>query len=163
YEDADVVLACIGDVPTQETIAAAELLREHVPGLRFRVVNVVDLMALAPARVHPHGLSGHRFATLFGESTEVVAAFHGYPRVLRRGEQRWDFGESSGRHALALEAALADVSGLADAVGHRVVHGGERFAGPAIVDEATREAIAALAPLAPLHTRAALEGIDAAT
>ena len=54
-EEADVVLACIGDVPTQETIAAAALLREHVPELRFRVVNVVDLMALAPADVHPHG------------------------------------------------------------------------------------------------------------
>ena len=84
YEDADVVLACIGDVPTQETIAAAELLREHVPELRFRVVNVVDLMALAPARVHPHGLSGDRFATLFGESTEVVCAFHGYARALHQ-------------------------------------------------------------------------------
>ena len=81
-EEADVVLACIGDVPTQETIAAAALLREHVPELRFRVVNVVDLMALAPADVHPHGITREHFAALFGEATDVVCAFHGYARAL---------------------------------------------------------------------------------
>jgi xylulose-5-phosphate/fructose-6-phosphate phosphoketolase len=83
-EDADVVLACIGDVPTQETIAAAALLREHVPELRFRVVNVVDLMAVAPAEVHPHGMSHERFETLFGQTTNVVCAFHGYARALHQ-------------------------------------------------------------------------------
>jgi acetate kinase len=83
-------------------------------------------------------------------------------RVLRSGMQRWDPGSSSGRHARALCDAVADAGGTADAVGHRVVHGGERFSGPAIVDGATRAAIAGLAELAPLHTRAALEGIDAA-
>ncbi len=83
-EESDVVLACIGDVPTQETIAAAALLREHVPELRFRVVNVVDLMALAPAEVHPHALSRERFEALFGESTDVVCAFHGYARALHQ-------------------------------------------------------------------------------
>ena len=60
-EEPDVVLACVGDIPTLETIAAAALLREHVPELRVRVVNVVDLMALAPADVHPHGMSRERF------------------------------------------------------------------------------------------------------
>ncbi len=83
-EDPDVVLACIGDVPTQETVAAAALLREHVPELRFRVVNVVDLMAVAPADVHPHGMSGDRFKALFGDTTDVVCAFHGYGRALHQ-------------------------------------------------------------------------------
>ncbi|MEY2441211.1 MAG: xylulose-5-phosphate/fructose-6-phosphate phosphoketolase [bacterium] len=83
-EDADVVLACIGDVPTQETIAAAALLREHVPELRFRVVNVVDLMTIAPADVHPHGMSRDRFEDLFGDTTNVVCAFHGYARALHQ-------------------------------------------------------------------------------
>ena len=71
-------------MPTQETIAAAALLREHVPELRFRVVNVVDLMSIAPADVHPHGMSRERFETLFGESTDVVCAFHGYARALHQ-------------------------------------------------------------------------------
>jgi xylulose-5-phosphate/fructose-6-phosphate phosphoketolase len=83
-EEADVVLACIGDVPTQEAVAAAALLREHVPELRFRVVNVVDLMALAPREIHPHGMARERFEALFGESTDVVCAFHGYARALHQ-------------------------------------------------------------------------------
>jgi xylulose-5-phosphate/fructose-6-phosphate phosphoketolase len=83
-EDADVVLAGIGDVPTQETVAAAALLREHVPELRFRVVNVVDLMSLAPRHSHPHGMSRDRFEELFGEDTQVVCAFHGYARALHQ-------------------------------------------------------------------------------
>jgi acetate kinase len=82
--------------------------------------------------------------------------------ILRRGEARWEPGGSGGRHGGALSAALADAAGGADAVGHRVVHGGRRFDGPVRVDDDTRAAIAALAPLAPLHTHAALEGIDAA-
>jgi acetate kinase len=85
--------------------------------------------------------------------------------VLRHGEERWDPGAGAGRHADALRAALADAgagAGQADAIGHRVVHGGRRFAGPALLNRDTRAAIAALAPIAPLHTRAALEGIDAA-
>jgi xylulose-5-phosphate/fructose-6-phosphate phosphoketolase len=83
-EQADVVLACIGDVPTQETIAAAALLREHVPELRFRVVNIVDLMTVMPPAVHPHAMSGDRFEELFGETTDVVCAFHGYARALHQ-------------------------------------------------------------------------------
>lgn len=82
--------------------------------------------------------------------------------ILRRGEERWEPDASAGRHAAALTAVLADAGGEAEAVGHRVVHGGRRFDGPVRVDDETRAAIAALAPLAPLHTRAALEGIDAA-
>ncbi len=83
--------------------------------------------------------------------------------ILQRGEERWEPQASAGRHAAALHAALAGAGGQADAIGHRVVHGGQSFAGPALVDAGTRAAIAALAPLAALHTRAALEGIDAAT
>jgi len=82
--------------------------------------------------------------------------------ILARGEQRWDPGDDTRAHARALHAAIAGAGGRADAVGHRVVHGGARFGGPARIDGDTRAAIAALAPLAPLHTRAALEGIDAA-
>jgi acetate kinase len=84
--------------------------------------------------------------------------------ILARGEQRWEPDDDAGRHAAALRGALAGAGGgEAEAVGHRVVHGGASFDGPARVDDGVRAAIGALAPLAPLHTRAALEGIDAAT
>jgi acetate kinase len=88
--------------------------------------------------------------------------------VLRRGEERWEPGAGAGRHAGALRAALADAGaggagGEAEAIGHRVVHGGERFIGPVHIDPGVRRDIAALQALAPLHTRAALEGIDAAS
>ena len=78
----DVILAAAGDVPTRETVAAAWWLRRTVPDLRVRVVNVVDLYTLQSPRDHPHGLSDDRFAALFGHSTEVVFAFHGYPNVV---------------------------------------------------------------------------------
>jgi xylulose-5-phosphate/fructose-6-phosphate phosphoketolase len=78
----DVILAAAGDVPTLETLAAAQLLREHVPYLRVRVVNVVDLMGLLPGDVHPHGFSEEKFAKLFTADTDVVFAFHGYPRAV---------------------------------------------------------------------------------
>ncbi len=81
-DEPDVVLACAGDVPTLETLAAARLLREHVPYLRVRVVNVVDLMALLPANDHPHGFSDEKFDGLFTTGTDVVFAFHGYPRAV---------------------------------------------------------------------------------
>jgi acetate kinase len=83
-------------------------------------------------------------------------------QVLGRGEERWEPAASAGRHARALRAALSDAGGEAQAVGHRVVHGGSTFDGPVLVDAAARTAIAALGALAPLHARAALEGIDAA-
>ncbi|MDP1848586.1 MAG: acetate/propionate family kinase [Solirubrobacteraceae bacterium] len=98
-----------------------------------------------------------------GSSSLKHALVHaGRGAILAHGEQRWEPGASAGRHAGALAAALADAGGGADAVGHRVVHGGARFTGPAVIGADVRAAIEALAPLAPLHTRAALEGIDAA-
>ncbi len=80
----DVVLACAGDVPTQETLAAADLLRQHLPGLMVRVVNVVDLMRLQPESEHPHGLPDREFDALFTRDKPVVFAFHGYPWLIHR-------------------------------------------------------------------------------
>jgi acetate kinase len=82
--------------------------------------------------------------------------------IIAHGVQRWEPGDRSGRHAQALRTALANGGGRAEAIGHRVVHGGERFTGPARIDDDALREIAALEPLAPLHTRAALEGIEAA-
>ena len=84
-------------------------------------------------------------------------------RVLARGEERWEPSASAGRHATALRAALGGAANEAQAVGHRVVHGGAQFSGPVVVDDAVRASIRALAALAPLHTGAALEGIAAAS
>jgi xylulose-5-phosphate/fructose-6-phosphate phosphoketolase len=81
-EPPDVVLACAGDVPTLETLAAAQLLRQWAPSLRVRVVNVVDLMALQSPAAHPHGLSEHDFDALFTRSQPVVFAFHGFPALV---------------------------------------------------------------------------------
>jgi len=80
----DVVLACCGDIPTLETLAAAKLLREHCPELKVRVVNVVDLMRLQPDREHPHGLSDNEFDALFTPDKPIVFAFHGYPWLIHR-------------------------------------------------------------------------------
>ncbi|WP_203855717.1 phosphoketolase family protein [Plantactinospora mayteni] len=80
----DVVLGCAGDVPTLETLAAADLLRRHLPELRVRVVNVVDLMRLQPASLHPHGLADPQFDTLFTRGRPVVFAYHGYPWLIHR-------------------------------------------------------------------------------
>jgi xylulose-5-phosphate/fructose-6-phosphate phosphoketolase len=83
-EDPDVVLACCGDVPTLEALAAAALLREHLPDLKVRVVNVVDLMRLQPESEHPHGLSDAQFDALFTTDRPVVFAYHGYPWLIHR-------------------------------------------------------------------------------
>jgi xylulose-5-phosphate/fructose-6-phosphate phosphoketolase len=80
----DVVMACAGDVPTLETLAAVELLREHFPGLKVRVVNVVDLMKLVPRSEHPHGLDDKDFDRLFTPDKPVIFAFHGYPWLIHR-------------------------------------------------------------------------------
>ena len=80
----DVVMACAGDVPTLETLAAVSLLREHLPDLRVRVVNVVDLMTLVPDYAHPHGLSDHDFDALFTRDRQVLFVFHGYPTLIHR-------------------------------------------------------------------------------
>ncbi len=82
--DPDVVLACAGDIPTLETLAAAWLLREHLPDLRVRVVNVVDLMRLQDEREHPHGLSRREFDALFTTDRPIVFAYHGYPWLIHR-------------------------------------------------------------------------------
>ena len=82
--EADVVLACIGDVPTLETLAAAAMLREHLPSLRVSVVNVVDLMRLVPPSEHPHGLPDDDFDGLFPLGTPVVLAYHGYPSLIHQ-------------------------------------------------------------------------------
>ena len=80
----DVVLACCGDVPTLEALAAAEILRERLPRLKVRVVNVVDLMRLQPAGEHPHGLDDPAFDALFTTDQPVIFAFHGYPWLIHR-------------------------------------------------------------------------------
>jgi xylulose-5-phosphate/fructose-6-phosphate phosphoketolase len=82
--DPDIVMACCGDVPTLETLAAVELLREHLPELKVRVVNVVNLMKLQPAEEHPHGLSHREFDLLFTADRPIVFAFHGYPWLIHR-------------------------------------------------------------------------------
>jgi xylulose-5-phosphate/fructose-6-phosphate phosphoketolase len=83
-QEPDVVLACCGDVPTLETLAAAAILRERLPDLRVRVVNVVDLMRLQPESEHPHGLSDREFDALFTTNRPVVFAYHGYPWLIHR-------------------------------------------------------------------------------
>ena len=80
----DVVMACCGDIPTLETLAAVALLREHLPALKVRVVNVVDLMRLQPDTEHPHGMSDAEFDSLFTHSKPVVFAYHGYPWLIHR-------------------------------------------------------------------------------
>jgi xylulose-5-phosphate/fructose-6-phosphate phosphoketolase len=80
----DVVMACCGDVPTIETLAAVEILRQSVPDLKLRVVNIVDLMTLQPKEEHPHGLSEHEFDTLFTTDKPIIFAYHGYPWLIHR-------------------------------------------------------------------------------
>ncbi|MFL6188233.1 MAG: phosphoketolase, partial [Actinomycetes bacterium] len=82
--DPDVVLACAGDIPTLETLAATALLRQHLPELRVRVVNVVDLMRLQPESEHPHGLPDPEFDALFTTDRPVILAYHGYPSLIHR-------------------------------------------------------------------------------
>ena len=82
--DPDVVMACAGDVPTLETMAAVDLLREHLPGLKIRVINVVDLMRLQDSTEHPHGLSDAEFDALFTTDKPVIFAYHGYPWLIHR-------------------------------------------------------------------------------
>ncbi len=83
-DDPDVVMACCGDVPTLETLAAVTLLREYVPDLRVRVVNIVDLMALQPQTEHPHGLTDRDFDALFTRDRPVIFAFHGYQGIIHQ-------------------------------------------------------------------------------
>jgi xylulose-5-phosphate/fructose-6-phosphate phosphoketolase len=80
----DVVMACAGDIPTLETLAAVTLLREYVPDIRIRVVNVVDLMVLQPQSEHPHGMEDQDFDELFTTDKPVIFAFHGYPAMIHK-------------------------------------------------------------------------------
>jgi xylulose-5-phosphate/fructose-6-phosphate phosphoketolase len=80
----DVVMACAGDVPTLETLAAVALLREHAPDLKIRVINVVDLMTLQPKEEHPHGLSDKNFDSLFTTDKPIIFVYHGYPWLIHR-------------------------------------------------------------------------------
>jgi xylulose-5-phosphate/fructose-6-phosphate phosphoketolase len=89
-EEPDVVLACAGDVPTLETLAAADLIRRHLSEIKVRFVNVVDMMRLLPASVHPHGLADAEFNALFTTDRPVVFAWHGYPATIHRLTYRRD-------------------------------------------------------------------------
>jgi xylulose-5-phosphate/fructose-6-phosphate phosphoketolase len=80
----DVVMACAGDVPTLETMAAVDWLRKHIPDLKIRVVNIVDLMALQPRSEHPHGMTDENFDALFTKDRPVIFAYHGYPWLIHR-------------------------------------------------------------------------------
>ena len=80
----DVVMACAGDVPTLEVLAAVDLLRQHIPDLKIRVVNVVDLMTLQPQKEHPNGLSDSDFDSLFTTDKPIIFAYHGYPWLIHR-------------------------------------------------------------------------------
>ena len=80
----DVVMACAGDVPTLETIAAVQILREYFPELKIRVINIVDLMTLQPESEHPHGLNDKDFDNLFTKDKPIIFAFHGYPLLIHR-------------------------------------------------------------------------------
>jgi xylulose-5-phosphate/fructose-6-phosphate phosphoketolase len=80
----DVVLACAGDVPTLETLAAADILRRRLPELAFRVINVVDIMRLQPDSEHPHGMSHNDFNALFTPDKPIIFAYHGYPWLIHR-------------------------------------------------------------------------------
>jgi xylulose-5-phosphate/fructose-6-phosphate phosphoketolase len=80
----DVVLACAGDIPTLETVAAADILRRRLPELSVRVVNVVDIMRLQPQSEHPHGMTDHEFDALFTTDKPIIFAYHGYPWLIHR-------------------------------------------------------------------------------
>jgi xylulose-5-phosphate/fructose-6-phosphate phosphoketolase len=93
-----VVMACCGDVPTLETLAAVSIMREHLPDLKIQVVNVVDLMKLQPQTEHPHGLSDMDFDALFTKDKPVIFAFHAYPSLIHRlTYRRTNHGNIHGR------------------------------------------------------------------
>ena len=89
-EEPDVVLACAGDIPTLESLAAADLIRQHLPEIKVRFVNVVDMMRLLPESIHPHGLPDAEFNALFTEDRPVLFAWHGYPATIHRLTYRRD-------------------------------------------------------------------------
>ena len=264
-EDPDVVLACAGDIPTLETLAAAAVLRDRLPELKVRFVNVVDLMRLQDETEHPHGLTGAQFDALFTADRPVIFAYHGYPWLIHRltyrrtnhrnlhvrgykeegttttpfdnvmlndmdryhlvmdvidrvpglgqraaglrqemvderlrkraytREHGDDPGRTSGLGLAVLVvnagssslklrligpddvlmgardlppqpedlAAELTALGAPDAVGHRIVHGGERFREPVLIDADVEAALRELTALAPLHQPKSLAALDA--
>ena len=98
-EEPDVVMACAGDTPTLETLAAVQILHEEIPDLKIRVINVVDLFKLQPATEHPHGLTDAEYDMLFTKNKPIVFAFHGYPTLTRIQRRRND--HDTVRHACA--------------------------------------------------------------
>jgi xylulose-5-phosphate/fructose-6-phosphate phosphoketolase len=105
-EEPDVVLASCGDVATMEALAAAAILRERVPDLRLRFVNVVDLFKLQPVSEHPHGSSERDFDSLFTTDTPVIFNFHGYPWLIHRLAYRFKAHEQRARPRLQGEGEL---------------------------------------------------------
>jgi xylulose-5-phosphate/fructose-6-phosphate phosphoketolase len=89
-DEPDVILASAGDIPTKECLAAIGILRDHIPQVKVRYINVVKLFALAPATEHPHGLSERDFNSLFPSNKPVIFNFHGYPWLIHRLVYRWD-------------------------------------------------------------------------
>src|SRR5207244_3649650 len=152
---------------------------------KVRVINVVELMKLQPEAEHPHGLSDSEFDALFTSERPVIFAYHGYPTLIHRLTYRrtnhhnihvrgykeegttttpFDMVMLNDLHRFHIVMDLIDrVPGLgaADAVGHRIVHGGERFREPVRVDAEARSALAELADLAPLHQAGSLAALDA--
>jgi xylulose-5-phosphate/fructose-6-phosphate phosphoketolase len=104
----DVVMACCGDVPTLETLAAVSILREHLPELKVRVVNVVDLMKLLPHTEHPHGLSDADFDSLFTVDKPVIFAFHAYPWLIHLVLDTIDRVPQAGARGVYLKQQLKD-------------------------------------------------------
>ena len=82
YQDPDVILACCGDTPTLETIAAAKILKEYCPNIKTRVINIIDLMRLQSKEKHPHGLKNSDYDKLFTTDKPIIFAFHGYPNLI---------------------------------------------------------------------------------
>ena len=83
-QDTDIVMACCGDTPTLETLAAVSILRQNYPELKIRVVNVVDLMRLQSNLIHPHGMTDSEYNMLFTEDKPIIFAFHGYPSLIHQ-------------------------------------------------------------------------------
>jgi xylulose-5-phosphate/fructose-6-phosphate phosphoketolase len=104
--DPDVVMACCGDVPTLECLAAVSILRKHLPDLKIRVVNVVDLMKLESNTQHPHGLSEQDFDALFTKDKPVIFAFHGYPSLVHRLTYRRNNHENMHIHGYKEEGTI---------------------------------------------------------
>ncbi len=105
-KEPDVVMACCGDVPTLETLAAVSLMREHLPELKIRVVNVVDLFKLESDTQHPHGLSDQEFDALFSEDKPIIFAFHGYPSLVHQLTYRRNNHENMHVHGYKEEGTI---------------------------------------------------------